>query len=161
MIRFIWRNLWRRKERIILTLVGVLTVSSGLGYLFGLSESNTGTVVDLLQKRWKASYHIVVRPPGTRGVTERKHLLEPNYLSGIGGGISLDQYKTIKGIDGVETAAPVAMIGYVPFQRYVEGHRIEKEGIYRVTKTKAVDHGIRSKGKVARLHRSGIPPRFP
>lgn len=143
MIRFIWRNLWRRKERIILTLVGVLTVSSGLGYLFGLSESNTGTVVDLLQKRWKASYHIVVRPPGTRGVTERKHLLEPNYLSGIGGGISLDQYKTIKGIDGVETAAPVAMIGYVPFQRYVEGHRIEKEGIYRVTKTKAVDHGIR------------------
>src|SRR5690625_1362651 len=112
MIRFIWQNWWRRKERFILLVIGALIVSIGLTYLVGISDVNKGTIVDTLEQRWTASYDIVVRPEGSRSVTEDKNLLEPNYLSGMSGGISIEQYETIKEIAGVEVAAPIAMIGY-------------------------------------------------
>ena len=100
MIRFIWQNWWRRKERFILLIIGAFIVSAGLTYLIGLSETNKGTIVDTLQQRWSASYDIVVRPEGTRSVTEDKKLLEPNYLSGLSGGISVEQYEAIKEYTG-------------------------------------------------------------
>jgi hypothetical protein len=66
-----------------------------------------------LQKRWGSSYDIVVRPEGSRSVTEDLNLLEPNYMSGLDGGISRKQYETIKQIADVEVAAPIAMIAAV------------------------------------------------
>ncbi|MDX1700301.1 MAG: hypothetical protein R3250_06765, partial [Melioribacteraceae bacterium] len=111
MLKFIWNSWWRNKERFILLLVGVLILSTGLSYLIGITQANNGTVVDELQKRWKSSYHLVVRPQGSRSVTEELNLLEPNYLSGMEGGISLEQYETIKQIAKVDIAAPIAMIG--------------------------------------------------
>jgi len=89
MIRYIWTQWWRHPERFLLLLVGMLAVSSVLSYFIGVTESSSGTTHDILQKRWKATYHLVVRPPDTRSVTERDGLLEPNYLSGLHGGISL------------------------------------------------------------------------
>lgn len=40
-------------------------------------------------------------------------LVRPNYLSGIFGGIRLDQYAAVRMVEGVQVAAPIAMIGYV------------------------------------------------
>jgi len=111
MLKFIWNSWWRNKERFILLLVGVLILSTGLSYLIGITQANNGTVVDELQKRWESSYHLVVRPEGSRSVTEDLNLLEPNYLSGMEGGISLEQYEQIKKIQDVDIAAPIAMIG--------------------------------------------------
>lgn len=116
MLRLIWKTWRRHKERLLLLLVGALIISTGLSYLLGLSETNKGTIVDTLRKNWKAQYHILVRPPGSRGETESEGLLSPNYLSGISGGISLKQWQTIKNISDVETAAPLAVIGYTNYQ---------------------------------------------
>ncbi|SHG06429.1 ABC transporter permease [Ornithinibacillus halophilus] len=145
MIRFIWQNWWRRKERFILLLVGALIVSLGLTYLIGVSDTNKGTVVDHLQQRWSASYDIVVRPEGSRSVTEEKKLLEPNYLSGLQGGISVDQYEKIKDIPGVEVAAPIAMIGYAGYEIDFENLEFDEEGIYRQTYEETLDLGIDKK----------------
>lgn len=145
MMRFIWKNWWRRKERFILLIIGAFIVSAGLTYLVGLSETNKGTIVDTLQKRWSASYDIVVRPEGTRGVTEDKKLLEPNYLSGLNGGISVEQYETIKDIAGVEVAAPIAMIGYANYEVNFGYAELTEDGIYRRKMDTIVDNGI---GKV-------------
>lgn len=112
MIRFIWKNWRRRKESFVLSIIGAIIIGVGLTYLVGLSEVNQTTIVDELQQRWESSYDIVVRPEGSRSVTEQEDLLDPNYLSGIDGGITLEQYKTIKNIQNVEVAAPIAMIGY-------------------------------------------------
>ncbi|HLR73795.1 MAG TPA: hypothetical protein VK077_00870, partial [Virgibacillus sp.] len=101
MMRFIWRNWWRRKERFLLLLVGALIVSSGLTYLVGLSDMNREKVEEELQERWETSYDLVVRPEGSRSITEEQHVLEPNYLSGIHGGISIDHYEKIKQMDHV------------------------------------------------------------
>ena len=131
MMRFIWRNWWRRKERFLLLLVGALIVSSGLTYLVGLSEMNREKVEEELQERWETSYDLVVRPEGSRSITEEQHVLEPNYLSGIHGGISIDHYEKIKQMDHVEVAAPIAMIGYLLYQIDVTNIEIEEEGYYR------------------------------
>ncbi|WP_052131450.1 FtsX-like permease family protein [Planococcus sp. CAU13] len=132
MLNFIWNSWWRNKERFILLLVGVLILSTGLSYLIGITQANNGTVVDELQKRWKSSYHIVVRPEGSRSVTEDLNLLEPNYLSGLEGGISLEQYEQIKAMADIEIAAPIAMIGSNTSYVELEDPDITEPGIYRM-----------------------------
>ncbi|MBB2483354.1 DUF4352 domain-containing protein [Bacillus sp. APMAM] len=142
MLRFIWQNWWRHKERFILLLIGALIISSGLSYLVGLSETNKGTIVDTLQKRWSASYDIVVRPHGSRSVTEEKHLLEPNYLSGLSGGISMKQYEKIKALTDVEVAAPIAMIGYANYDVNLKPLTVKQKGLYRVREQDITDNGV-------------------
>jgi hypothetical protein len=132
MIRFIWKNWWRNKGRFILLIVGALIVSTGLSYLVGVTQSNNGTIVDELQNRWKSSYHIVVRPPGSRSVTEVLNLLEPNYQSGLSGGISIDQYNQIKAMSDIDIAAPIAMIGFVNNDMVVNKVAVREPGVYRL-----------------------------
>ncbi len=143
MIRFIWQHWWRRKERLMLLLIGALMVSAGLTYLVGISDSSKGMVEETLQDRWTASYDIVVRPKDARSVTEEKGLLEPNYLSGIDGGISVEQYETIKNIQGVDIAAPIAMIGYASYTVRFDPIDVEQNGIYRQQMEQTVHNGAR------------------
>lgn len=132
MLKFIWNSWWRNKERFILLLVGVLILSTGLSYLIGITQTNNGTVVDELQKRWESSYHLVVRPQGSRSVTEDLNLLEPNYLSGMEGGISLAQYEQIKEIKDIAIAAPIAMMGSIKTDIQLDQVSIQEPGIYRM-----------------------------
>ncbi|CAM3114461.1 ABC transporter permease [Filibacter tadaridae] len=150
MIRFIWQNWWRRKERLILLIVGALIISIGLTYLVGISDANKGTIVDELQQRWSSSYDIVVRPAGSRSVTEEKGLLDPNYLSGLDGGISRAQYEQIKTIRDVEVAAPIAMISPVLYTTKLTQLDLP-EGIYRMTTEEVSNDGI-SKESTAASH---------
>lgn len=46
--------------------------------------------------------------------------MRPNYLSGQFGGITLEQWERIKRVDGVDIAAPIAMLGYAPYWRHEE-----------------------------------------
>jgi hypothetical protein len=142
MLRFIWKNWWRHKERFLLLVIGAFIISVGLSYMLGLTESNKGTVIENLQKRWQAPYHIVVRPSGFRSVTEDDNMLEPNYLSEIPGGISLKQYNTIKNMPGIDVAAPVAMIGYLYYGVNFKTLNITNNGIYRVTVTYKDNNGV-------------------
>lgn len=148
MIRFIWQNWWRRKERLILLLIGALIISVGLTYLVGISDTNKGTIVDELQQRWASSYDIVVRPEGTRSLTEEKGLLDPNYLSGLDGGISRAQYEEIKTIENVEVAAPIAMIGDGTYTTKLAELELQ-EGIYRFTTEEVSNDGIQKQSKNA------------
>src|SRR5699024_11650669 len=131
----------RRKERFIVLIIGALIISIGLTYLVGISDVNKGTIVDTLEQRWTASYDIVVRPEGSRSVTEDKNLLEPNYLSGMSGGISIEQYERIKSIQGVEIAAPIAMIGYGFHNVNIAEAELSDAGIYRKTSRRRVNNG--------------------
>ncbi|KNH35946.1 ABC transporter permease [Exiguobacterium acetylicum] len=143
MLKFIWNSWWRNKERFILLLVGVLIVSTGLSYLIGTTQANNGTVVDELQKRWGSSYDIVVRPEGSRSVTEDLNLLEPNYMSGLDGGITRKQYETIKQIADVEVAAPIAMIGNYNTNAETDTYNFKEPGIYKISYTDMQDTGLK------------------
>jgi hypothetical protein len=59
------------------------------------------------------AYDILVRPKGARTALEdQSDTVQPNFLSGIYGGITMAQYRQITSIPGVDVAAPIAMIGY-------------------------------------------------
>ncbi|MFC4560185.1 ABC transporter permease [Virgibacillus kekensis] len=142
MLRFIWNSWWRHKERFILLIVGALIVSIGLSYLVGITQASNATIVDELQKRWKSSYHIVVRPPDSRSVTEDKNLLEPNYLSGLAGGITMEQYEKIKSMEDIDVAAPIAMMGYIYNTTELGQLDYKEPGVYRLTRKETTDTGV-------------------
>ncbi|MHC0038558.1 ABC transporter permease [Pseudoneobacillus sp. C159] len=145
MLRFILQNWLRNKKRVLPMLIGAIIISSGLGYISGVQETSRGTIEYLLQKKWKSSYDIVVRPPDSRSITEDYQLLEPNYLSGISGGISLEQLNKIKNIKDVAIAAPIAVIGntsaIVTFDTI--DRRTMEPGVYRITFKTMSDNGFR------------------
>jgi putative ABC transport system permease protein len=143
MLKFIFTNWLRHKERFILLIVGALVISSGLSFMFNLTETNKGTIVDTLQKKWSSSYDIVVRPAGSEMGTESKNLLEPNYLNGINGGITLTQYEQIKKMKDVEVAAPISIVGYAMLGVVLEEKLNFKEpGIYRVREEIITETGL-------------------
>jgi hypothetical protein len=152
MFRFIWNSWWRNKERFILLILGVLIISTGLSYLVGITQATNGTITDELQKRWESSYHIVVRPPGSRSVTEDKKLLEPNYLSGLEGGITLEQYEKIKSMDNIDVAAPIAMMGYVYNSVQLDKLNITEPGVYRLKETEKTNTGVDKDSTTANVY---------
>ncbi|WP_035397220.1 hypothetical protein [Exiguobacterium sp. OS-77] len=147
MLRFVI-NQWRRQRgKFILTLVGALIISAGLSLMFNLTDSSQGTVEQTLQKKWSSAYDIVVRPKGSQLASESNDLLEPNYLNGIDGGISFKQYETIKKMNDIEIAAPVAVMGYVKLGLRVTGQwdLPNKPGFYRLRETLTSPNGFGEK----------------
>ncbi|WP_020061766.1 ABC transporter permease [Bacillus sp. 123MFChir2] len=143
MLRLIWNNWKRQKERFLLLLIGVLLMSSGLNYLLGLTETNQGTVEETLGKKWSSAYDIVVRPAGTK--KDVQNLLEPNYLNGIAGGITQAQYETIQKMQEIDVAAPIAVMGYGYIGAFWKNESNEPKlepGIYRVHTKRAQNNGL-------------------
>ncbi|HEY2241333.1 MAG TPA: FtsX-like permease family protein, partial [Streptosporangiaceae bacterium] len=91
------------------TAFTVLTAASRTSQL-----RTTGTV----SAHFRAAYDILVRPRGARSALEaRTGTVQPNFLSGIYGGITMTDYRQIQRVPGVDVAAPVAMVGYsLPIQ---------------------------------------------
>jgi FtsX-like permease family len=61
------------------------------------------------------SYDIVVSTPGSGGGGTGGWTEKPAALDGLPGGITLGQYDAIRKLPGVEVAAPLTFVGYVPF----------------------------------------------
>ncbi len=73
-----------------------------------------------LKENFRGAYDILVRPKGSFTPLERRDgLVRDNYLSGIYGGITLRQYRSVEHIPGVQVAAPIANIGTVFAQQPV------------------------------------------
>lgn len=92
----------------------VLGVSS---FVLLASTARTGQlrVTGAVEEAFRPAYDILVRPKGSyTDLEKRKGLIQQNYLSGIFGGISMDQYQAIRKMQNVEVAAPIANIGYLP-----------------------------------------------
>ncbi|MBO7747188.1 ABC transporter permease [Paenibacillus sp. MWE-103] len=145
MLSFVWSDWRRRRERLAILLLGIFIVGGGLSFLYGLTESNKGTVMETLQRKWQVSYDIAVRPPGTSFGDEAAGLMEPNFQDGIDGGISMKQLEQIKGVPGVSIAAPLAVLGYANFGTDL-GRAIDfKEyGIYRLKKQVTANNGVQN-----------------
>lgn len=73
-------------------------------------------------------------------------LVRDNYLAGQYGGITMSQWKVIAGLTGVQTAAPVAMLGFVPVTGFVD-----------IDVTKSVREGVPT--QVVRLANSWVTDR--
>ena len=142
-------QLRRRAGRTVALLVGILVAATGFTVLTGTATTSRQVVVGEVERNFRPSYDLLVRPTGTRTDLERdRGLVRPNALAGIPGGITFEQYETVRGMPGVEVAAPIAMVGatlsasaYVPvdMSAYVNG---PGSGVLRAQITWSTDRGL-------------------
>ncbi|MFG2008873.1 FtsX-like permease family protein [Micromonospora sp. NPDC048868] len=113
MLDIIWRQLRGRAGRSVALLLGVLVATTGFVVLTGATTTSRLDVTGSVERNTDAAYDILVRPKGTRTPLEaERRLVQPNYLSGLFGGITTAQYDQVKAVTGVDVAAPIAMLGY-------------------------------------------------
>ncbi|HEX5540031.1 MAG TPA: FtsX-like permease family protein [Micromonospora sp.] len=132
MMRMVVAQVRRRLGRATALFVAVLVATTGFTVLTGSTETSHLVVSGVVQADFRSAYDILVRPAASRTpLEEQRGLVRPNFLSGQFGGISMSQYERIRGIPGIEVAAPIAMIGYVTVN-----------GSVSVDLTDAVDPGL-------------------
>lgn len=117
MLGMLWRSMRHRSGRSLTLALGILVAAVSFSLLTAAARTGTARVQRTVAGNFRAAYDILVRPPGSTTALERDAgLVRQNYLSGIFGGISRAQWRTIQHLPGVSIAAPIAMVGYVlPF----------------------------------------------
>ncbi|MEV1177650.1 FtsX-like permease family protein, partial [Nonomuraea sp. NPDC049784] len=140
MIRLAAAQLRHRAGRALVLLLGILVAATGFSVLTGTAETQRLEIVGSVKKNYRAQYDILVRPKGSATAIERETgMVRANYLSGIHGGVTLDQLDRIKKLDGIEVAAPIGMVGY-----FTGG------GTVQVPVTNVLDEGERTMLRVER-----------
>ncbi|WP_034263539.1 FtsX-like permease family protein [Actinospica robiniae] len=115
MLRMTWGRLRRQRGRTLAVLAGILTAVTGFVVLTGSVSTQQARLTSFVQANSVGAYDILVRPAGSESEPERNSdLVRGNFLAGQYGGIGLAQWHRIQQLTGVRTAAPVAMLGYVP-----------------------------------------------
>ena len=113
MLRILASELRFRGGRSLALAAGIVVAAVTFTLLTAETRTSALHVRGTIAGSYRAAYDILVRPPGTRsGLERRRGLVRANYLSGIVGGISLAQYRTIRRLHGVAVAAPVANLGF-------------------------------------------------
>ena len=113
MRRLAWSQLRFRTVRMIALLGGILLATTAFTVLTAASRTAQLRTVGTVSAHFVPAYDILVRPKGASTALENKtDTVQPNFLSGIYGGITTAQYRKIAHIPGVQVAAPVAMVGY-------------------------------------------------
>jgi len=111
--RLAWSQLRFRTTRALALLVGLLLATTAFTVLTAASRTAQAREIGTVSAHFVPAYDILVRPAGSRTAVEaHDKTVQPNFLAGIYGGITMDQYHAIAGIPGVDVAAPVAMVGY-------------------------------------------------
>lgn len=115
-----------------LTVAGLIACATVLtGSLGGEALARVERSV---QSQWRPAYDLIVVPADADLAVDvgGTRVLQSNFMSSLPNGITLDQWRGIKELPGVDVAAPVANIGY--FSRSQSYYRIEglRPGIYSV-----------------------------
>lgn len=115
---YLLSQLRHRPGRSASLALGILVAAVGFTLLTSTVSTSQLRVVGTVSKHFRPAYDILVRPSGSFTTLEKaRHLVQSNYLSGVFGGISFEQYRAIRHIPGVEVSAPIANIGWIlPFQ---------------------------------------------
>jgi putative ABC transport system permease protein len=112
--RVAWAQLRFRMTRTLALLTGLFVAATAFTVLTAASRTEQLRTVGTITASFSPSYDILVRPKGARTPLEdRTGTVQPNFLSGIYGGITMAQWRQIQQMQGVQVAAPIAMIGYV------------------------------------------------
>ena len=108
-----WSQLRFRTVRLVALLVGMLLATTAFTVLTAASRTAQLRTVGTVTAHFVPAYDILVRPKGAKTALEAQtDTVQPNFLSGIYGGITMAQYRQISNIAGVQVAAPIAMVGY-------------------------------------------------
>lgn len=117
MFRFLLAQIAHRRSRTAVLGAAVAVASASFVLLTGVAKTSELRVQGSVESNYRTAYDVLVRPKGSRlRLEQQRRLVRPNFLSGVFGGISFEQYAEIKQVPGVDVAAPVANLGYtLPF----------------------------------------------
>ena len=120
MIRLASRELLSRRITTGLAALGLLTASSGFVILLGAAQTTAARLSGDINRSWTTPYDLLIRPAfGVTALEETAGLVRPNYDSGLGGGITLAQLESIRRVQHVLIAAPLAVVGAINWE--IEG----------------------------------------
>jgi putative ABC transport system permease protein len=118
--RLAWSQVRFRLARTLALVAGVLVAATGFTVLTAASQTAQLRTVGTVSANYRPAYDILVRPRGARTTQENKTgTVQPDFLAGIYGGITMAQYHQIQQVPGVQVAAPIAMVGYTQLQANV------------------------------------------
>jgi putative ABC transport system permease protein len=146
--RLAWSQLRFRTVRLVALLAWLLLATTAFTVLTAASRTAQLRTIGTVSAHFMPAYDILVRPKGARTTLERQTgTVQPNFLSGIYGGITMTQYHQIQNIPGIQVAAPIAMVGYallgsniaapIPAASYARPGR----QLYRISTTWVSDAG--------------------
>ena len=121
-----------------------------------LTATTQGTVIranQIISQNWRPAYDLEVLPAQAK-VPQGK-AIPADFIAGNGGGISMQQYKQIQQLAGVEVAAPVAYLGYVQIPSPQMGFAPDRlpDGYYQVDWTLTAFNGKQS---IVEQHKSFV-----
>ena len=115
--RLAWLQLRFRPGRGLALLAGILVAATAFTVLTAASRTAQVRTIGTVTAHFQPAYDILVRPAGARSSRESATgTVQPDFLSGIYGGITMAQWRQIQKIAGVQVAAPIAMVGYTFMQ---------------------------------------------
>lgn len=113
MIRLPWERIKHRKLTNVIVMIAFISIFSLIPVGLEQSRISKATVQESIEKHGRGSYDLLVRPAFSRTPIEQKlGMVEDNYIGDSKGGISVDEWKTMKEDPAIEIAAPVASLGY-------------------------------------------------
>ncbi|MFL5694252.1 MAG: FtsX-like permease family protein [Ktedonobacteraceae bacterium] len=109
-----------------------------------LTATTQGTVIranQIISQNWRPTYDLEVLPAQAQ-IPQGKYL-PADFIAGNGGGISMQQYKQIQQLAGIEIAAPVAYLGYVQIPSPIMGFSPDRlpDGYYQADWTLTASNG--------------------
>jgi putative ABC transport system permease protein len=112
-LRVVWSQVLRRRGRTLAVVAAIVVAAVSFSLLTSAVATSRLEVRGKVQANFRSAYDILVRPQHSITPLEKSdRLVQENYLSGIFGGITMQQYHLIKALPGVSVAAPIAMVGY-------------------------------------------------
>jgi len=144
----VWSQIRRRGGRSVALMLAILIAAGGFTVLTASSAASRLQTVGTVNAHALPAYDVLVRPKGTRSALEKSQdLVQPGFLTGIYGGITLDQWRKIKALPGIKVAAPVAMVGYVVPQLLLPINMrpalpTSGDGVARMDVTWSFDNGL-------------------
>jgi putative ABC transport system permease protein len=146
--RLAWSQLRFQAIRAIALLIGLLLATTAFTVLTAASRTAQLRTVGTVTAHFLPAYDILVRPQGAQTTLEKRAgTVQPNFMSGIYGGITENQWHQIGAIPGVSVAAPIAMIGYTELTvgfRYdlpASAYAAPGRQLYRIATTWVSDGG--------------------
>jgi putative ABC transport system permease protein len=146
--RLAWSQVRFRPARAMALILGVLVAATAFTVLTAASRTAQVRTLGTVSANFKAAYDILVRPKGARTALESKTgTVQPDFLSGLYGGITMAQYRQIQQVPGVQVAAPIAMAGYAELNasRFVPVPKgaLARSGrqLFRISTTYVNDNG--------------------
>jgi putative ABC transport system permease protein len=146
--RLAWWQARFRPARTLALIAGLLVAAAAFTVLTAASRTAQLRTTGAVSANFQPAYDILVRPKGARTAQETQTgTVQPDFLSGIYGGITMAQYHQIQQVPGVQVAAPIAMVGYTQLNALtfepVPAAALGQSGsrLYRISTTWVSDNG--------------------